>query len=62
MGTSSRRRRAPSPGAGTGQRTRQQRGGHPPTSGHRGDLYADSTGRLWFCKTSGAQATWKQIG
>jgi hypothetical protein len=32
-----------------------------PTSGHRGDLYADSTGRLWFCKTSGTTATWKQI-
>jgi hypothetical protein len=32
-----------------------------PTSGHRGDLYADSTGRLWFCKTSGTTATWHQI-
>jgi hypothetical protein len=32
-----------------------------PTSGQRGDLYADSSGRLWFCKTSGTRATWKQI-
>jgi hypothetical protein len=32
-----------------------------PASGTRGDLYADSTGRLWFCKTSGAKATWRQI-
>jgi hypothetical protein len=32
-----------------------------PTSGHAGDLYADSTGRLWFCTASGAKATWKQI-
>jgi hypothetical protein len=32
-----------------------------PTSGSRGDLYADSTGRLWFCKTSGSTATWHQI-
>lgn len=32
-----------------------------PRSGQRGDLYADSAGRLWFCKTSGARATWHQI-
>lgn len=32
-----------------------------PTSGQRGDLYADSSGRLWFCKMSGAHATWKQV-
>ena len=32
-----------------------------PTTGNRGDLYADSTGRLWFCKTTGSKATWHQI-
>ncbi len=32
-----------------------------PTSGQMGDLYADSTGRLWYCKKSGSSATWKQI-
>ena len=32
-----------------------------PKSGVRGDLYADSTGRLWFCKTSGSTASWHQI-
>jgi hypothetical protein len=32
-----------------------------PKSGVRGDLYADKTGRLWFCKKSGATATWHQI-
>jgi hypothetical protein len=32
-----------------------------PVRGSRGDLYADSSGRLWFCKRSGARATWKQI-
>jgi hypothetical protein len=32
-----------------------------PTSGTRGDMYVDSTGRLWFCKTSGTHATWKQL-
>jgi hypothetical protein len=32
-----------------------------PKSGERGDLYADSTGRLWFCTKSGSRATWKQI-
>jgi len=32
-----------------------------PTTGTRGDLYADSTGRLWFCKTTGSKATWHQI-
>ncbi len=32
-----------------------------PRSGQRGDLYADSAGRLWFCKKSGARATWHQI-
>jgi hypothetical protein len=32
-----------------------------PKSGKRGDLYADSKGRLWFCKTTGTAATWHQI-
>lgn len=32
-----------------------------PKNGERGDLYADNTGRLWFCKKGGATATWKQI-
>jgi hypothetical protein len=32
-----------------------------PTAGNRGDLYVDKSGRLWFCKTGGAHATWKQL-
>jgi hypothetical protein len=32
-----------------------------PLGGVRGDLYADKTGRLWFCKKSGTTATWHQI-
>lgn len=32
-----------------------------PKSGQAGDLYADKTGRLWFCKAGGATATWHQI-
>jgi hypothetical protein len=32
-----------------------------PENGQRGDLYADSKGRLWFCKTGGNTATWHQI-
>jgi hypothetical protein len=32
-----------------------------PKNGTRGDLYADSTGRLWFCKKGGGTATWHQI-
>lgn len=32
-----------------------------PASGQRGDLFADSAGRLWYCKTTGAKATWHQI-
>jgi hypothetical protein len=34
---------------------------HHPISGEQGDLYSDSTGRLWFCKKGGAHATWKQV-
>jgi hypothetical protein len=33
---------------------------HPRTGG-RGDLYVDNTGRLWFCKVGGNNATWHQI-
>jgi hypothetical protein len=29
-----------------------------PSSGQRGDLYADSTGRLWFCKGG---TSWRQL-
>jgi hypothetical protein len=32
-----------------------------PKSGSRGDLYADKTGRLWFCKKTGNPALWHQI-
>ena len=32
-----------------------------PKGGVTGDLYADKTGRLWFCKKSGKTATWHQI-
>jgi hypothetical protein len=36
-------------------------GSSHPKSGKRGDLYADSKGRLWFCKSTGSRATWHQI-
>ena len=32
-----------------------------PRRGQRGDLYADKTGRLWYCKKSGNPASWHQI-
>jgi hypothetical protein len=32
-----------------------------PTSGTVGDLFVDSTGRLWFCKATGSPATWTQV-
>jgi hypothetical protein len=32
-----------------------------PKTGSIGDLYVDTTGRLWFCKKTGNPATWKQI-
>lgn len=32
-----------------------------PKAGQRGDLYVDKTGRLWFCKTGGSTAAWKEI-
>jgi hypothetical protein len=33
-----------------------------PKSGEMGDLYADRSGRLWYCTKSGSKASWKQIG
>jgi len=33
-----------------------------PKSGEMGDLYADKSGRLWYCTKSGTKASWKQIG
>lgn len=36
-------------------------GSSHPKSGKQGDLYADTAGRLWFCKKTGTSATWKQI-
>jgi len=32
-----------------------------PSTGTRGDLFVDSTGRLWYCKTSGSTTGWKQL-
>ncbi len=32
-----------------------------PTSGQAGDLYVDSSARLWFCKVGGPTATWTQL-
>jgi len=32
-----------------------------PKSGRRGDLFVDSAGRLWFCRSGGKAATWKQV-
>jgi hypothetical protein len=32
-----------------------------PRSGKRGDLYADKSGRLWFCKKTGNPALWHQL-
>jgi hypothetical protein len=32
-----------------------------PISGRRGDLFVDSAGRLWFCRSGGKNATWKQV-
>jgi hypothetical protein len=36
-------------------------GASHPKDGKTGDLYADKTGRLWFCKKGGTTATWHQI-
>jgi len=32
-----------------------------PATGSRGDLFVDSTGRLWYCKTGGSTTGWKQL-
>ena len=32
-----------------------------PTSGKSGDLFLDSTSRLWLCTVGGTTATWKQV-
>jgi hypothetical protein len=32
-----------------------------PANGVAGDLFADGSGRLWFCTKGGSAATWKQI-
>lgn len=32
-----------------------------PTSGAKGDLFVDSSGRLWYCRLGGSIATWKQL-
>jgi hypothetical protein len=32
-----------------------------PSTGTRGDLFVDSTGRLSYCKTSGSTTGWKQL-
>jgi hypothetical protein len=34
---------------------------HPPRSGTAGELFVDSSHRLWFCKKGGLRASWKQI-
>lgn len=32
-----------------------------PSTGTRGDLFVDSSGRLWYCKTSNSTTGWKQL-
>jgi len=32
-----------------------------PTSGQTGDLFVDSGGRLWYCKTGGSRGTWTAL-
>ena len=32
-----------------------------PSTGTRGDLFVDASGRLWYCKTSGSATGWKQL-
>lgn len=32
-----------------------------PTTGRRGDLFVDATGRLWFCRSGGKNASWKLV-
>ena len=37
------------------------RASHPTSRALRGDLYVDKTGRLWYCRTGGTHAVWKQL-
>jgi hypothetical protein len=32
-----------------------------PATGSRGDLFVDSSGRLWYCKSGGLTTGWKQL-
>lgn len=32
-----------------------------PATGQRGDLFVDSTGRLWYCKTANSTTGWTQL-
>jgi len=32
-----------------------------PSKGSRGDLFVDSSGRLWYCKTGNSLTGWKQL-
>jgi hypothetical protein len=48
-------------GGGAAQVHLNPGGSSHPRSGEMGDLYADKSGRLWYCKKSGSKADWKQI-
>ena len=48
-------------GGGAAQVRLNPGGSSHPKSGEMGDLYADKSGRLWYCKKSGSKADWKQI-
>jgi hypothetical protein len=49
-------------GGGAAQVHLNPGGSSHPKSGEMGDLYADKSGRLWYCTKSGSKASWKQIG
>jgi hypothetical protein len=49
-------------GGGAAQVHLNPGGSSHPKSGEMGDLYADKSGRLWYCTKSGSRASWKQIG
>jgi hypothetical protein len=49
-------------GGGAAQVHLDPAGSSHPRSGEMGDLYADKSGRLWYCTKSGSKASWKQIG
>jgi hypothetical protein len=36
-------------------------GASHPATGQTGDLYCDRSGRLWFCKSGGAKAVWREL-